>query len=607
MRRKVNYGVGGSRILDEPDPSRWFAGHPDLQAEVHRVRQAAPGILVAGVLRATLIQRARVSPDAFMEYAFDKPYSEPARQGWMHRQWQRLLGDYHRLIVVAPRSHWKTGQAVGRMIWELGRNPNLVIKILCQSDAKATKRLSVVREHLTKNHRVYQVFPWLKPPSKGHRDTEWNQHQITVPRTLRAPDPSVEALGITCSASGDRAGLLIADDVVDRRNSITLPKVRQGIREAWDDWVNLLGPTGRIIYICTLWHQADLTHDLLANPEWAVAWYEITGALGSYVRLPDGRDWTSKEPLWGLDPECPVHGPEYHGVSPEQFEPTRLRLLAKRWPADGPPPCELVRGGQVRLGESTCRCGPWTRDTLSTRRIELGKRAFARGFSNRPIADDERRVRPEWIAYYSDPVPTTWERCIAVDTASSQGARSDYTGVVVLAVDPLAGMVRVEFARHFRLTFPEKLRLLPELAARYRPANVLVELAAGGRELAEWLALNTRLPIRGVSARGSKVERLDQVTPLLESGRILFPASSNPKLPWNPDDGNLIQELLDLPLAEHEDIADAFVHGLRFLALVHDSLSTAVPALRPADGSEDDEDDDPDTANASAGSRVLLF
>lgn len=607
-RRKdpLETAAGGSRVLDEPSPERWFEGHPDLQEQVRRNVRARPGVRVASVLRAALIQRARTSPDAFIEYCFDKPNGEPARQGWMHRRWQRLWGKHRRLILVAPRLHWKTGQAVGRVIYDLGRNPNLVTKLLCQSDAKATKRLSVVREHLTRNNRVHQVFPWLRPPEKGRRDVEWNKHQITVQRTLRAPDPSIEALGITSSASGDRANLLVADDVVDRRNSISLPKVRQTIREAWDDWVNLTGPDGWILYLCTLWHNADLTHDLLANPEWAVAWYEITGSLGSYVRLPDGQDWESPEPLWGVDPECPIHGHEFHGIEPAAFEEYHRRLLARRWPADGPPPCELVRGGQVRLGESSCRCGPWTRKALETRRTELGSRKFARGFSNRPITDDERRVRPEWIRYYDGPVPGTWEIVIAIDTASSQGTRSDYTGVAVLAIEPIAGIVRVKYARHFRLTFPEKFRLVQELAQRFRPTNILIELAAGGRELAEALVLNTRLPVRGVGARASKVSRLDQVSPLLEAGRVEFPASMDPALPYSPDEGNLIRELLDLPLGEHEDIADAFVHALRFLSLVYDSLSLAVPALRRSDD-PDDEDSDDEGLQGAEGSRVLIF
>lgn len=587
----------------------WHERWADTKEMVERASCSPPAVAGQLRLRAAMIARARSDVNWLVEYCFETPRGVPARQGWMHRQWQRLASQHKRLLIAAPRGHWKTGQiAVARAIWELGNDPNKVIKLLCQSDAKAVKRLSAIREHLKSNKRLHAVFPWLKP-DRTNIDAEWNKHMITVTRSARMPDPSIEALGITSSASGDRANLIIADDVVDRRNSITLPKVRESIREAWDDWVNLLLNDGSIIYICTLWHNADLTHDLITNQEWAVAWYEITlPHFGAYVRLPDGQEFEGPHPLWGIEPDCPEHGFAYHGITKREWDAERSQLSAAS--DDFGPICEVVKGGKIRVGRSECTCGPWTKLQLEERRRELGPRKFARGFSNRPIADDEKRVHPTWIRYWQESPLESWPLIVAIDTATSQKTSADWTGFVVLRVSPDSAKIKVLDAFHRRVTFPDKIRIVQQLAKKYAlrlsEDLVIIELASGGRELAEWLVVNTKLPVRGVSPRGNKLDRLDRITPLVESGCVEFAPYMNPQHAEHgaSEDGSLIQELLDIPLAEHEDIADAFVHAVRFASLSFPAFAAFTAAqeqLDPDEAAAADED------RHDFNSRVLLI
>jgi len=514
--------------------------------------------------RKQLVERCRKDVNTFIEFVFDKPDGTPARCGEMHREWHALADKHDRLLIVAPRGHWKTGQmVVGRTLWELGNNPDHLIKVICQSDAKAVKRLSEIREHIRSNKRLHLVFPHLR--TRRDLELEWNKHMVTVERTRRSPDPSIEALGITSSASGDRATRIIADDVVDRRNAITLPRVRASIKEAWDDWVNLLLPGGRIIYVATLWHQSDLTHQLIASPSWAVAWYEITPELGSYSKAPDGSERHSDEPLWGIDINCPVHGGRH--------------IL------DG------IKASQAKTGDgakpAVCSCGPWSRAALERRRAELGERKFARGFSNRPLGDLEARVNPEWIAYWDAPPSEDLVRIIAFDLATATAKRSDWTAMVVLAVDPKDGRIYVEEARHFKYTFPEKARLMKEAFATYRPDYMVVELASGGRELMEFMHENSALPLRGIKPRGSKADRLDRVSPYIESGIVRFNPALDPQAGVvGPEYGDLVGELLSFPVGENDDLMDALVHGLRFATVVYPELVESaieddVEALRP--------------------------
>lgn len=517
--------------------------------------QIPPEFLRALARREAHVAEARNNVNAFVEYVFTTPEGKQARQGQIHREWQDLADVYQRLVVIAPRGHWKTGQfAIARPLFVLGQSPDELVKIVCQSDRKAVKRLSEIREHLKNNDSLHRVFPHLKVTGR-ESDLEWNKHLVTVHRTRRSPDPSIEALGVTSSASGDRATYIVFDDVVDRRNAITLPRVRESIKHSFDDWINLLLPGGRVLYIATLWHHADLTHALLKNPEYSVAWYEINpDTLGSFVRLPDGTERRSDFALWGE--------------------------------ADG---------------------GPWTREELRRRKRELGSRRFARGFSNRPTADDELRVKPEWIRFWRGAPPDHWDTVLAFDFASSQSPTADWTGVVELAVNPDAPDVSVVNAFRDKLTFPEKLALVKTLVKNKRPRWVVVELAGGGREVAEQLIRTTRLGrlVRGVKPRGSKGERLDRVTPLIERGIVTFNPELDP-LRLNAKNaaeerGSVIDELTGFPIAESDDLLDALVHGLRFVSVVYDSL----------DESPEDENDDPDLdereRNVEESSSVLLF
>jgi len=525
-----------------------------------------------------LIENARADKNAFMEFVFDKPDGTPLSMGWLHRQWNQLADKHPRFMIVAPRGHMKTTLSIGRVIHELGTNPNHLIKFLCQSDAKAVKRLSAVREHLRMNERIHAVFPHLK----ASESLEWNKHMITVPRVLTAPDPSIEALGITSSASGDRATLIVADDVVDRRNAITLPKIREQIKTSWDDWVNLLLDEGRILYICTLWSESDLTHELMKNPGWAIAWYEITSDLGCYAKLPDGTEWRSKQALWGIGEDCPFHGPD----------PAKHRAYGGR-------------------GQKICTCGPWSTETLRRRREELGPRQFARGFSNRPSVDEEQRIHKGMICYWRQGPDPDWPRIVCLDCAPTAKKESDWTGVVAAAFNPEARRIMIIAGRKFHINFMDKIALVKELMKAHRPEDLVIELQGGGRELAEWLVENTEYPVRGIKPRGSKLNRLDRITPYVQSGVVQFSPDLEPGSGQvNEERGDLITDLLRFGAPGGKDIVDAFVHTVRYITLAYEGFGPS-GSSGPTIGDEEDEDEGNEVVDATSsewdGGRVSIF
>jgi len=239
------------------EPEQHLVDIPDeeitLSSDRHEAKRRAKA------LRAMQCRQARKNPNAFIEYAIRDKHGNHIRQAWYHEEWQDAISNHQSVFIMGPRRHGKTTQIVGRIVWELGNDPSLRIKIVCQNDSKAAKRLYEVQQHIESNPRVADVFPNLRPAEKGR----WNNHQLYVHHEGIHREPSVEAFGVESSASGDQADLLIADDVVDRRNALGQPKKRKVIIQAWEsDWENLLNPDSRVIYICTLWHRADLSHKL---------------------------------------------------------------------------------------------------------------------------------------------------------------------------------------------------------------------------------------------------------------------------------------------------------------------------------------------------------
>lgn len=221
----------------------------------------------AYALREKLVRLARRDHGAAIAFMLG------VKQQWFHNEWQDLLTRHPRVLVLAPRSHGKTTQiSVGRAISELGRDPNLRIKIITQADDKAKRILSEITANISENPSVKELYPNLKPAKKG----TWSAHAITVQRNLISKDPSIEACGVLSTGTGGRADLLFFDDIVDFRNAIQNPALRKVVKEAYKDvWVNTLEPEGRVFYIATPWHQDDLTHELLKNPEYFTKEYAI--------------------------------------------------------------------------------------------------------------------------------------------------------------------------------------------------------------------------------------------------------------------------------------------------------------------------------------------
>src|SRR5262245_7046021 len=163
--------------------------------------------LAAAVLLHHAVERARTCPNAFAELCFTDPSGGALRQGDVHRELQNFLSGHRRALVELPRDHGKSVQVCARLLWELGRDPALRIKVVCATEAIAAERCRFLRDSVATNCRLRLVFPELRPARP------WEATRFTVRRPAEVIGPSVAGLGIGAASTGTRADLLVCDDV----------------------------------------------------------------------------------------------------------------------------------------------------------------------------------------------------------------------------------------------------------------------------------------------------------------------------------------------------------------------------------------------------------
>ena len=214
---------------------------------------------------------ARRDVNVFIERVLKDQMGRPLVQAPIHRSWQRFIDHCRQqgkhAAIIAPWGHGKTIQVLGRVLWELSRNPNLRIKLVCCDDRLATDRVQTLARYIESDLDFQAVFPDIRPDPAG----SWAQQRLDVIRSAPLPDATVEGKGILSTGIGGRADLLIVDDPHDLRTGVQEPSRRQAVIETFHNvWLSRLEPTGQCIYIATSWHEEDLTHVLAQNPSFGV-------------------------------------------------------------------------------------------------------------------------------------------------------------------------------------------------------------------------------------------------------------------------------------------------------------------------------------------------
>jgi phage terminase large subunit-like protein len=211
-----------------------------------------------------ILHRARVDPAEFLRFLLAGPGTPGNPMAEVHASLQKHLTDHRLALVELPRDHGKTTQVCLRILWELGNNPNLRVKVVCASEAVARDRSRFLRSNIEQNDRLKMVFPNLR------KSAPWLATGFSVKREANVLGPTVAAFGVGAASTGTRADLLVCDDVVDVKAIWSKAHRDRTSEDFTNNLLNLLEPAGRFWGLSTPWHADDLNARLKKNPSYAL-------------------------------------------------------------------------------------------------------------------------------------------------------------------------------------------------------------------------------------------------------------------------------------------------------------------------------------------------
>jgi predicted phage terminase large subunit-like protein len=418
----------------------------------------------------------------------------------MHIEMQRFLDANPVGGIFIPRNHGKTTQVtIGRMAWEIGRNPNMRIQIVQNTLPNARKTVGAIKETL-ESDAFRQVFPEIIPD----RD-DWGAGSLTVKRTkLGMRDSTVTAQPIFGKA-GQRSDLLAFDDIEDFDNSIRQEGMRSQVKEAYrETWLPTLEPDGREWRQATPWHIDGITMDWVREGQ--------SGTTPMFFRACEG---ISSSP-W-----------------PEKFTPAVLKAYRDKM-------------GEIAYSRAFC-LRAMSGEEVVFRDSDLLDNAC-------PLPDRARLRSPvRWTAI--DLAFSDEER--AIGRRGKDEADYSVMGIADLNADGHVYMVRVH---RQKTSYPKFKQLVVSEAVRSGVRRAVIESNGPQKGLRQDLA--TELAKVGIATivgnrRNDKFARASAVQNVVEQGR--FHLRTGPDGELLDDMRPMYREMSMFPVAGKDDTVDVAV------------------------------------------------
>ena len=266
--------------------------------DIPRAHPHAAKMEMVKASRAQLIELARTNGAAFNAMVLkDEMTGSPIRLAPMHRKWHRLVDKHPRLNIISHVEAAKSQTlSVGRVLFELGKNPNTRCVIVSNTMMQAQKLLKSIASYIERSEELHEIFPDLKPNPTG----PWTLTQLAVERKGHPKDPSVQSTGVHGAITGARIDLLVLDDILDYENART----PAGREDLWD-WVHSalfgrLTANARVISVGNAYHRDDFLHRIEKNSLWTTVRFPVMeqdGELSWPERWPIERITHKREEL----------------------------------------------------------------------------------------------------------------------------------------------------------------------------------------------------------------------------------------------------------------------------------------------------------------------
>lgn len=234
-------------------------------------------------LEADLVRLARVDSATCVEYILrNERTGKPITLAPQHFAWHDLIDAKTRVVIWAHVEAGKSQQvSIGRVLYEIGRDPSIRVAIISNTHRQACKIVSSLKGYIEKSPEFRAVFPHVRPAAP------WSADAFTVTRPTLAKDPTVQACGVHGALLGSRLDLVVLDDILDYENCKG-PTQRDDL---WD-WLQStmtgrMTDNARVVCIGTAFHPGDTMHRFAENPLWTAVHYPVLDPVTGEPRWPE--------------------------------------------------------------------------------------------------------------------------------------------------------------------------------------------------------------------------------------------------------------------------------------------------------------------------------
>lgn len=423
-------------------------------------------------------------------------------------------GEIDRLIIECPPRHGKSLLAsILFPAWYLGTHPDNRI-IACAYNTEFATRFSRKARNLLASPGYQAIFPAVQLAQDSRSMLTW---ELAPPHY-----GGYDSAGIGAGVTGKGANVLLIDDPIKSAEEAGSAAVLENIWEWYtqEAYTRLEG-RGAVVLIMTRWADADLTGRLLR-----AAQDDPTADQWQIVHLPalaEDDDQLGRAPGEALWPE--------------------------KFPAD----------------------------LLHSIQSNIGSRAFAGLFQQRPAPLEGNLFKHGWWQYYdrAQPFPA-FKRIVQYwDTAYKDKQENDFSACVTMALTDDHRFFLLD-AVWRKLEFPQLVAAIQQQYEKWaavpgcRPAEVCIEDKASGTSAYQTLRATTTVPVLALPVERDKVARANAVTAYYESGRVLHPAGA----PWLAEYELTMERF---PTDSHDDVTDATTGALARLAAKLARHTTVAP------------------------------
>lgn len=380
---------------------------------------------------------ARRDPALFCQFVLkNEEDGAPIELAPVHEEWHDILTNHDRVVLWSATELGKSFElSVGRVLWEIGRNPNVRILVLSSAAGPARKIIRALKNYIERSVEYHQVFPNVVP-DKAETTGLWTNEAFIVKRTSMSRDPTVQASGFGGNILGSRFDLIIVDDYLTAENTYS-----DHLRDKFYSWLKSTvegrrTARGRIWFVGNAWHLDDAMHRYAGEPRTFSKKFPVRDETG---RLAWPKVWPNER----IDAEIENRGP---------IESRRSLF------------CDPVADADRRFKEAYIRTALVNGDGID-------------------------------LAYSLAAVPPGYVTVTGVDVAVSKKKRSDRSAIATIAVRVKDGVRQLLDLESGKWDGPELVTRIIDTHKRFN-SQVLVESNAAQKMVKQFVNEKSAVPVR---------------------------------------------------------------------------------------------------------------